>query len=224
MMLVKHLRCVIHRGFNSCTVHVHALDVASLKAWDVVAAASEASTQVMQLCMTCGVRRCTMMLAVCSGLRRLKVTMVTERRREKRAATTTIRIALAAAAAAVAAAAVLLTHLPQHPMPRHWLRPVHFSPLATKPSLPALLKRTWPLQSNHMQPHYFIERFVIFPPFPPFFDMQVEGISRQNQSILGRENAGGRIRRRRQGVEKGGESRFNKRNLAMMMVVVAIAR
>jgi hypothetical protein len=34
-----------------------------------------------------------MMPAVCSGLRRLKVTMVTERRREKRAATTTIRIA-----------------------------------------------------------------------------------------------------------------------------------
>jgi hypothetical protein len=94
-------------------------------------------------------------------------------------------------------------------MPRHWLQPVHFSPLATKPSLPALLKRTWPLQSNHVQPHYFIERFVIFPPIPPFFDLQVEGISRQNQSILGRENAGGRIRRRRKGVEKGGESRFN---------------
>ena len=131
MMLVKHLRCVTHRVFNSCTVHVHALDVASLKAWDVVAAASEASTQVMQLCMTCDVRRCTMMPAVCSGLRRLKVTMVMERRREKRAATTTIQIALAAAAAAAAAVAVLLTHPPQYPMPRHWLRPVHFSPLAT---------------------------------------------------------------------------------------------
>ena len=38
--------------------------------------------------------------------------------------------------------------------------------------------------------------------------MQVEGISRQNQSLLGRENAGGGIRRHRQGVEKSGESRF----------------
>ena len=37
----------MRRVFNSYTVHVHALDVASLKAWDVVAAASEASTQVM---------------------------------------------------------------------------------------------------------------------------------------------------------------------------------
>ena len=39
--------------------------------------------------------------------------------------------------------------------------------------------------------------------------MQVEGISRQNQSLLGRENAGGGIRRHGQGVEKSGESRFN---------------
>lgn len=72
--------------------------------------------------------------------------------------------------------------------------------------------------ANHVLPHYFIERFVIFSPSPPFFDMQDEGISRQNQSILGRENAGGRIRRLMQGVEKSGESRF------MMVVVLAIAR
>ena len=177
----------------------------------------------MQLCMTCEVRRSAMMLAVCSGLRRLKVTMVMERRREKRAATTTIQIALAAAAAAAAAAAVLLTHPPQYPMPRHWLRPVHFSPLATKPSLPALLKRTWPVQSNHVQPHYFIERFVIFSPIPPFVTCRLKEFHDRTRASweekMRGEGSGGTGKELRKAV-----SQDSRHNLALMVVVLAIAR
>ncbi len=81
-----------------------------------------------------------------------------------------IQTALAAAAAA-AAAAVPLTQPPQHPMPRHWLRPVHFSPLATNPSLLALSKRIRPMLSVHVSVHvhpdYFIECVLIAPLFLP---------------------------------------------------------
>ena len=164
---VSRLKNGCLRGLTWCVLHVHALDVASLKAWDVVAAASEASTQVMcdVRCVVCDVWcvMCGLWCAMCdtlhdddsfySGSRRLKAMMVVVRRRaRKRAATTMTQIASAAAAVA-AAAAVLLplrSSLSHHPMPPLWPQLVHSSLHVTKRSHRVPSKRARPLNRNQL--------------------------------------------------------------------------